>query len=278
MQFLLYLCYNIAMDKSIFTIYRDVFCSWNRTHNPLSHLFYSSHIHDGYELLFFYEGDADYIIGGSIYHLQKNDMLLIQPSVFHNLRILSSRPYERIIFHFKESAVREDLLPFLKSAESFYQIPMDSPLKRIFDNLRDSEHLFSQEEFDYLSLTSLNCILNYLKYFNEPIPKEKMATNSNLEKILLYIDENPTLPLTIASLSEKFNLSPSWIAQSFKKTLGISPSQYINRKKITYAQSLINTGTSPVEAAGACSYINYTTFYRQYKKYLGVKPTQDKKY
>ena len=244
---------------------------------PTTKNIYNSHIHNNYELLFFYNGDADYIIGGSIYHLQKNDLLLIKPAVYHHIRILSARPYERIVLNFSESVLLPELVPFVRNTGNFFRVESNSPLKRIMDNLRDASPMFVGDEYDYWLKSSLNQILLNLKYFSSITIKEKITSHSVLEQILLYIDENPTLPLSISFLAEKFNLSQSWIAHSFKNMLGISPSQYINRKKITYAQSLIKMGMPPVQAAETCGYVNYTTFYRQYKKYLEVAPAQDAK-
>jgi YesN/AraC family two-component response regulator len=148
----------------------------------------------------------------------------------------------------------------------------------LIDNLRDCYNSsLPENEYKYISQTTLNQIVLNLKYNVALTVKEKLHSNSELESILLYIDKNPTLPLSISHLAKKFNCSPSWIAHSFKKNLNISPSQYISRKKITYAQSLINMGIPPVQVAEMCSYINYTTFYRQYKKYLGLNPVQDRK-
>ena len=265
------------MKQNLLYHRHDLNCFHTITKEPKSKDFYDSHIHNDYELLFFYDGDADFIIGGSIYHLQKNDLLLIKPNVYHHLRLLSSRPYERVVFHFRENSVLEEVRPFLQNTDCFYRVDAHTPIRRILDNIRESSSVFSEAEFRYLTKTSLNHILLHLKHLSSHVVKEKIVSNSTLETILLYIDENPALPLTIASLSEKFNLSQSWIAHSFKKVLGVSPSQYINRKKIIYAQSLINMGISPVQAAEACGYVNYTTFYRQYKKYLGVSPAQDSK-
>jgi len=253
----------------------DLIGTYVSTEVPKSKDLYNSHVHNNYELLFFYDGDADFVVGGSIYHLQKNDLLLIKPAVFHHIRLLSSRPYKRIVFNFNETVLLSELVPFVKEADSIFRIEADSPIKRIMDNLRDCVSTFSEEEFEYMRTTSLNQLLLHLKYFSSHTVKEKIASDSILEQILLFIDENPTLPLTIAFLAEKFNLSQSWIAHSFKKALGVSPSQYINRKKITYAQSLVSMGIPPVQVAETCGYINYTTFYRQYKKYLGVSPAQD---
>ena len=78
----------------------ELWVLYERTPHPVSSEVYSSHIHNNYELLYFYDGDADYIINGAVYHLQKNDLMLVKPTLYHNIRILSSRPYERIVFHF----------------------------------------------------------------------------------------------------------------------------------------------------------------------------------
>ncbi|MBO5479602.1 MAG: helix-turn-helix transcriptional regulator [Clostridia bacterium] len=245
--------------------------------SPTTKDIYNSHIHNDYELLFFYDGDADYIIGGSIYHLQKNDLLLIKPAVYHHIRILSARLYQRIVLNFNESVLLPELVSFVRNTGNFFRVESDSPIKRIMDNLRDAAPALKGDEYNYWLNSSLNQILLNMKHFSSFVVKEKITSRSVLEQILLFIDENPTLPLSITFLAKKFNLSQSWIAHSFKNTLGVSPSQYINRKKITYAQSLIKMGISPVQAAEACGYVNYTTFYRQYKKYLGVSPAEDAK-
>ncbi len=255
----------------------EIYLGYLRTNHPVSSDVYSSHIHNNYELLFFYEGDADYIINGAVYHLQKGDLMLVRPAVFHNIRILSSRPYERMVFLFDETAVRKNLVPVLRSMENCYRIDPNSPLRRLLDYARDCSSIFSQDELLHLAKSVLNEALTHIKYVGKQETKEKEHVDSNLEKILLYIDEHPTEVLNIAHLSKLFNLSESWIAHAFKKNLGISPANYINRKKIFYAQSLIDMGMSPVQAAEACSYINYTTFYRQYKKYLGSGPAEHKK-
>lgn len=265
------------MKESLLYNSKNMHCFYGVTKAPKAKDFYGPHFHEDYELLFFYDGDADFTIGESHYHLQKNDLLLIQPNVYHRLQPLSSHPYERVVFTFSKEVILEELRPFLQSANSLYHIEANAPIKRIFDNVRESLEVFSKEEFEYFSATSLNQVLLQLKYFSPHTEKETNGGSSTLESILLYIDENLASPLTIADLSKQFNLSESWIAHSFKKALGVSPSQYINRKKIIYAQSLIHKGIPPMQAAEECGYANYTTFYRQYKKHLGISPAEDTK-
>lgn len=265
------------MKKNILYTFKNMQCFYEANEAPKEKDFCELHSHEEYKLLFFYDGDVDFTTGENSYPLQKNDLLLVKPNFSHRLQPRSSRCFKRVILTFREEVLSDDLLPILQNANSLYHLEANSPIKRIFDNLLESLEVFSEEDLEYLSITSLNHILLQLKYFS-PVHIKDNSGASMLEEILLYVDENLTLPLTITDLSKRFNVSESWIAHTFKKHLGVSPSQYINRKKIIYAQSLINKGVSPMQAAEDCGYLNYTTFYRQYKKYLGVSPAEDAKH
>ena len=265
------------MEKNIQYTFKNIQCFYGANETPKSKDFCGLHAHEEYKLFFLYDGDVDFTTGENNSPLQKNDLLLVKPNFFHRLQPHSSRCFERVILTFREEVVEEALRPFLQNANTLYHLEGNSPIKRIFDNLREGLKVFSEEDFEYFCITSLNHVLLQLKYFTPAQIKDNSGA-SILDDILLYVDENLALPLTIAELSERFNVSESWIAHTFKKHLGVSPSQYINRKKIIYAQSLINKGMSPMQAAEDCGYLNYTTFYRQYKKYLGISPAEDAKH
>ncbi len=265
------------MKKNILYTFKNMQCFYEANEAPRGKDFCGLHTHEEYKLLFFYDGDVDFTIGESSCPLQKNDLLLVKPNLPHCLQPRSSRCFKRMILTFREEILSDDLRALLQNAPPLYHLDASSPIKRIFDNLLESLEVFSEEDFEYVCLTSLNHILLQLKYFS-PVQIKDNSGASILDAILLYIDENLALPLTITDLSKKFSVSESWIAHSFKKHLGVSPSQYINRKKIIYAQSLINKGISPMQAAEDCGYLNYTTFYRQYKKYLGISPAENAKH
>ena len=65
------------------------------------------HSHDFYELYFFINGDASYIIENGHYRLQSGDILLISPQNLHQLDINDSREtYERIVLWLNPRYVR----------------------------------------------------------------------------------------------------------------------------------------------------------------------------
>ncbi len=233
---------------------------------------YHRHMHNGYELLYFVQGDAEYIIEGSVYKLQPGDLLFIPPRRFHYLSPISSATYERYVIHFPFENVPQNLRDFVNSANEIYTIPKDSLAASFFKNWETAEKSFSREDLSAYLKSTLPQILLFIKYLPTEESIKPIRNDATLDSILEYIDTHPEEPLTAESLSTKFYMSRSWIVHTFKKNLGISLMQYIQKKRVLYAESLIYSGITPTEAAKICKYENYSTFYRQYKKILGTSP------
>lgn len=232
-----------------------------------------THLHNSYEMLLFYEGDANYHIGGDIYRLTKNDLLIIKPSVYHSISLLSSRPYARIVLSFYDEQLPESTVVFLKTASPFYHIPDEHPILQIFETMRSSFDVLSREDFERFFMSATTNVLLLLPHLDQSVAKQNNPVHASaFDNILAYVDKNPDKPLTLGWLSKTFFLSESHISHLFKSKLNISAMQYILLKKISYAHSLLVSGIPPIQVAEKCSFKNYSTFYRAYKKFFGVTP------
>lgn len=271
-------CYNINMNTFIphsKHLHFDYLLDTSPTAEDRKGEYYC-HMHNDYEVLFFYKGNADYIIENQSYHLKTNDMLLIKPMVYHGLNVLSSEPYERCVFNFARIILSEQQLAIIDKSNPIYHIDEHSPIRHIFDTLRACEKILTEQEFEYMKTSSLYNILATLHHL--PAGKRPSKSESTkLDEILEYIHSHPELPLNTQTLGERFFVSKSWIDHTFKTHLKMSTKQYINQKKVLYAQSLILSGLPITEVAERCNYKNYTTFYRQYVCFLGHEPYQDRK-
>lgn len=235
------------------------------------------HLHNEYEMLYFINGDADYMIGATVYHLKKNDLLIIKPAEYHYLKLLSSLPYERHVINFSEKAIPKEVLPFMNKIHSIYSVPQGSTIDKIFEEIKNMlENNCDQTKLTTQINYSFKLILVYLNNLTNISKVKPLSTNALLSDILKYIDKNPESEISSDLLSKKFFVSPSWITHTFRKMLGISLKQYVNHKKILYAQQLISKGAKPTKVAKICSFDNYSTFYRLYKKYAGNIPLSDK--
>lgn len=85
-----------------------------------------------------------------------------------------------------------------------------------------------------------------------------------------YADE-----LSLKTLSQKVGLHPNYLGQLFQQELGHSFSDFVNQYRIEKAtQLLMHTDRKTTEIALSVGYLDTSYFYRQFKKYAGVSPTE----
>ena len=81
--------------------------------------------------------------------------------------------------------------------------------------------------------------------------------------------------LSLKTLSQKAGLHPNYLGQLFQQEVGSSFSDYVNQYRIEKAtQLLLNTDRKTAEIALSVGYLDTSYFYRQFKKYAGVSPTE----
>lgn len=245
-----------------------------KTETPSSSDFHK-HMHNGCEFLYFLNGEADFVINASTYHMKKRDFLLIHPGDYHYLIPTSPVPYERICMHFSESVIPKQFLSLLPKLKSVYHIHKHSTIDNIFSSLLSSnENNYATQDILFLIEQNIGVILTHLKYLQEEslVPSE---TNQLINDIIDYIDANIESNINIDVLSKKFFKSSSWIAHNFANTLKIPIQQYINNRKIVYGQALILNGAQPTKVASRLGFNNYSTFFKAYRKFLGKSPMED---
>lgn len=244
------------------------------TPSPENHF---THMHNYFEFLFFFNGTADYMVDGKTYHLQKNDLVIIAPSTLHSLMLTNKSPtYERSVFFFQPQILTESQLETLQGMPNFIHLEPNNTICQLFRIMRDVEPVFTQSEFLFLEKSCLFNIIATLSHLNLTVSFKETPTDDPLDAILRYISENITLPLTATMLAKKFFVSDSWLNHTFATRMYISVKKYINQKRILYAQNLIQQHMPIAEVINVCGYDNYSTFYRQYKKFIGSNPLQDK--
>lgn len=238
---------------------------------------YHRHMHNTYEILYFLQGDAEYIIESSVYRLKPRDLLLIRPRSFHYLSPLSDATYERFVIQFPADKIPASCIEFAESAKEIYRVPNGSPVDRLFESWSEAETLLSENEMKEFLYSTVTHIMLYLRHLTEESEAEPVRENPILENILRYIDTNPTERFTASALAAKFFVSTSWLTHTFRQNLGVSLGEYSEKKRILFAEACIREGKSPTDASKLCGYDNYSTFYRQYKKILGRTPRDDEK-
>lgn len=105
-----------------------------------------------------------------------------------------------------------------------------------------------------------------------------ISKNVIMEEIKYYIDLNYPSNLSVTEIAEKFGFNPSYLSRTFTKKFGISPKQYILKKKINKAcELLITTDLNISIIASSLSFEDQLSFSKTFKKNKGCSPIQFRK-
>jgi len=95
-----------------------------------------------------------------------------------------------------------------------------------------------------------------------------------LENVSYYIyDHILDTSLTVERIAKKFNISPEYLRKLYRTQYGVSPKEYILRKRIEMAKTMIESGEIKINCIPyECGFNDYAHFSKMFKKRVGVSP------
>ena len=107
------------------------------------------------------------------------------------------------------------------------------------------------------------------------LAKEEGDEHEIIRKVKNRIHEDLTRELTVANLAAELYVSPNYLSRLFKKMTGEGCNEYIVRKRIEKAKSLLETTTLKTgEIALMVGYHDMNYFCLAFKKHTGYSPTK----
>ena len=114
-------------------------------------------------------------------------------------------------------------------------------------------------------------VLHKLTDFKKAITRKEILFK--LLKSQQFIDDNFLYNPSVDEIAKHCNLSVYYFFRAFKQAFGITPYQYILKKKLQHAMSLINRNRySLTEIAIASGFSDIFTFSKAFKKQVGSSP------
>lgn len=224
---------------------------------------YCKHLHYFNEILFFIEGDVRYTVDGETRKLNSGDLVFIQSGKYHFADVNGDIRYERYVLKFPN-----ELLPcFIVEKMTEYGAFFGNAAKylMLFKQLDSYYGNYDGEETYSLFVCELTKLIIML--FKHPSCSPKFRDNV-IAEMTEYIDGNIRSVITLDTLSEHFHFSKSYIVNEFRRYMKIPVMRYIKIKKMIAAHQLILGGEKKTEVAEMLGFENYSTFYRQYKKFM----------
>lgn len=126
----------------------------------------------------------------------------------------------------------------------------------------------------------LNSLAVYLqrRYGVKPIAELKPRNGlpkTRLNRVLEFIEEHLDQDITLAALADTAGMGPHYFSELFKQSLGISPHQYVLRRRIDRGRRLLhNPSISVLEAAVRTGFSDQSHFTKLFRRIVGVTPTK----
>ena len=244
------------------------------------------HRHDFYELYCLLSDSYTYHVENNQYELHPGSLILVRPGEIHWPEIPGEpRNIERIVVWLNPD--------FISSLSIF----LPKTLGVLSDNLQE-EHLIVPEERTYQVILGLLYSLLYEKnradadsqYLCHLIlsqllihisrvlnqrtrPQEKPEERyQEIMRIHEYINAHFRESLSVNGLAQMFFMDKNTMTRQFKRIVGMTPGDYIRRKRLESAHQLIRQGYSVQHAGFSSGFTDYSAFYRAFRRQYGLSP------
>ena len=197
-------------------------------------------------------------------------MIFHAPMEFHRIRSAEGYAPKGLILSFKVTGEPPEAI---KSGV----FRLDPIQRRIFDELRecvtDFMHKSRSMEMGIKAATLLKLFI--MKISETPITIGSSTAHSALEyqRIISFMSENILKNLTLEEISEKINLSVSYMKLLFNTYAGIGPKSYFNLLRVQKATELLGSGKSVNEVSLAMNFSSANYFSVFFKRETGSSPS-----
>ena len=243
------------------------------------------HFHLSYEIFFLVENEINYFVDDEIYTLTPGSVIVIPPNTIHTSLSVNEKTRKRYLINLPTKYIKAfleinpNLLSDLKGQPIDFRgiklVELTDLFKKILAEYQNSV----QDEVMIKSL--LGEILTVISRASQSQEQNKASESPTSQKMIdisNYIKENLQNELSLKKVSDTFYLNPSYMSRTFKQTLNITFSKYLNALRIRKACVLLKeTDMNVTEIAVKSGFKSCSVFCRMFKKTMNLSPLQYRK-
>ena len=233
------------------------------------------HGHEFMEIEYIEKGSLVQTINGKEYYGVEGDFFVFYKGDVHGYIASEQSEIVNLVFYselYDETFWQDFYLKDKGKLKHMVRLEKDERerLVTIF-NLMEEEAKTKRENYVFVLRQFLHIIIAYLFRSGK---SDESVFNKQISEIMSYVDDNIS-EVTVSALAEKFGYQANSFSKVFKKHLGITPIEYINRRKIIAAiKRLLQTNESVEAIALSLNFYNKTHFYNLFKRYTNHLPSE----
>lgn len=249
------------------------------------------HAHDYFQIYYIHSGKILHHIEGSVAELATGDVFILPPNVAHYIEKLDGDVdfYSLSFMPDYFQSIKESnklLLDFLYYLRTQSLESIHPKFTLSYEDMVFAEMLVKRimEEFvgekagkDELIKECVSALLSIFArvYFEQRA--EILISEENRQLVMHsveYIKNHFDEEITLSEIVHRSAMSKTCFCTIFNSIVGMPFKEYLNRYRIDRAAELIAEGEKISAAANCCGYSDFSTFYRNFKKHLGMSPSE----
>ena len=253
----------------------------------------SLHSHDYYQIYYLKSGRLIHRLEHGSAELKAGDVFIIPPNLPHYVQT-STKEVCFYSISFMPDYVREMLDANRFVADFIHCITDISPERALPcltlhpEDTELTDTLVSKilKEFssdltgkDSVIKSSLALLLSVFAraYLDEQFESIRFSSErAAIAHCLGYIKNHLSEPITLSEMAQRTAMSKTAFCECFRRITGETFKSYLGRERVVEAAAMIRSGKRVAEAAAALGYSDLSTFYRNFKKHLGLSPSEYK--
>ncbi|MBQ7034025.1 MAG: helix-turn-helix transcriptional regulator [Clostridia bacterium] len=234
-----------------------------------------SHIHEECEIYVNLSGDVSFVVENHIYPIKPGDIIITRPFEYHHCVYHSNKLHRHFWILFSSSGNEYLLDAFFNrksgNANHLFLSPEDTDaLISLCYKMTEEEPLQSRKYYNFFKLITILQNANAVKGNAVNYPSDTYYA-------IKYINSYFGNDISVYEIAKGAHVSVNTLERHFKRTLNISPYEYIKKKRLTNALKLLSNGCTVAEASSQSGFPDYSNFIALFKKTYGITPLKYKK-
>lgn len=248
------------------------------------------HDHDFYELVYVKEGFCLHDAYGEVTLLMEGDLFVLKPGVAHRYignrvtRIYNCIFSEQALFGGKGDLMNLPGMDRLFSEDKAERIPLlhlslgerkrcQRQLELMLEECVERQPGWQLRLSGLLMCVMVDYARSYVSHVGAD--SESAAYSGYVTQALSYIDARFADPeLTVREIAAQVGVSGDYLSRQFRQVLGIAAQEYLKRYRFARAMALLQTDMPVGEVAREVGFRSLCHFSREFKKEMGVTPSQ----
>ncbi len=248
------------------------------------------HTHNFYEFFIVTDGTALHMVNNTVQTLTKGDLVFIRPQDAHSYDFYHSEDFRILNVGFS-NLIFQSIKSFLENTEKMQRL-LETEFPECIHTDGATLELISSEfkHIGTLMQTSpakhttfhAKCFLVSIfadYFFNyHDFEQKNNKIPQWFDRMLIEMQRIENLQIGFPKMLELSACSKNHLCRVFKDTLSVTPTQYINNKRLEYAVYLLTQTTEDIlEICAYCGFNNLSHFYHLFKQKFNCPPVKFRK-